>query len=34
MLILKRANVSRTGGPWDDNDYDVFDGAKKIGPAP
>jgi hypothetical protein len=31
MLTLKRASASRTGGPWDDDDYDMFDGNKKIG---
>ena len=31
MLILKRANTSRAGGPWDDHDYDVFGGDQKIG---
>ena len=25
-LILRRANVSRKGGHWNDDDYDVFDG--------
>src|ERR1039458_572781 len=26
MLLLKRASKSRPGGPWPDDDYDVFDG--------
>jgi hypothetical protein len=26
MLTLKRASKSRTGGPWSNDDYDVFDG--------
>jgi hypothetical protein len=24
-LIVRRASVSRKGGSWDDNDFDVFD---------
>ena len=31
MLILKQANKSRSGGPWDKNDYDAFDGERHIG---
>ena len=31
VLILKRASKSRTGGPWDDDDYNVFDGERHIG---
>jgi hypothetical protein len=31
MLILKQANKSRTGGPWDKDDYDVFDGDRLVG---
>ena len=31
MLILKRASKSRPGGPWSDDDYDVFDGEQQIG---
>ena len=27
MLILKRASKHRPGGPWSDDDYDVFDGG-------
>jgi hypothetical protein len=30
-LILRRANVSRKGGPWQHEDYDVFDGDREIG---
>jgi len=30
-LILRRANVSRKGGHWDDNDFDVFDGDRDVG---
>jgi hypothetical protein len=30
-LILRRANVSRKGGFWDDTDYDVFDGERVVG---
>jgi hypothetical protein len=25
-LTLKRASKHRPGGPWSDDDYDVFDG--------
>ena len=31
MLTLKRASKHRPGGPWDDDDYDVFDGARHVG---
>ena len=31
MLLLKRASKSRPGGPWPDDDYDVFDGEQHIG---
>ena len=31
MLLLKRASKSRPGGPWPDDDYDVFDGDQHIG---
>jgi len=31
MLLLKRASKSRPGGPWPDDDYDVFDGNRHIG---
>jgi hypothetical protein len=27
QLLLRRANVSRKGGPWQHEDYDVFDGT-------
>src|SRR3979490_3205959 len=30
-LILRRANVSRKGGFWDETDYDVFDGDRDVG---
>jgi hypothetical protein len=32
MLTLNRASKHRPGGPWSDNDYDVFDGKQHIGP--
>jgi hypothetical protein len=31
MLTLKRASRHRAGGPRDDDDYDVYDGERKIG---
>jgi hypothetical protein len=31
MLILNRASKHRPGGPWSDDDYDVFDGDQHIG---
>ena len=31
MLVLKRASKHRPGGPWSDDDYDVFDGDRHIG---
>jgi hypothetical protein len=31
MLTLKRASKHRSGGPWSDDDYDVYDGERKIG---
>jgi hypothetical protein len=31
MLVLRRANVSRKGGPWQHDDYDVFDGERDVG---
>jgi hypothetical protein len=31
MLILKRASKSRPSGPWSDDDYDVFNGDRRIG---
>ena len=30
-LILRRADVSRNGGSWQDEDYDVFDGERELG---
>ena len=30
-LILRRANVSRISGRWQDEDYDVFDGDREVG---
>ena len=30
MLTLKRASKHRAGGPWSDDDYDVFDGEQHI----
>ena len=30
VLILRRANVSRKGGDWQHEDYDVFDGDKCV----
>jgi hypothetical protein len=30
-LILKRASKSRPDGEWSDDDYDVFDGDRRIG---
>ena len=31
MLTLKRASTHRPGGPWSDDDYDVYDGDRHIG---
>jgi len=31
MLTLKRASRHRPGGPWPDDDFDVFDGEQHIG---
>ncbi len=31
MLILKRASKHRPGGPWHEDDYDVYDGERHIG---
>ena len=28
---LRRANASRKGGHWQDEDYDVFDGERDVG---
>jgi hypothetical protein len=30
-LVLRRANVSRKGGPWSETDHDVFDGDRDVG---
>ena len=30
-LTLRRANVSRKGGLWQHDDYDVFDGDREVG---
>jgi hypothetical protein len=30
-LILRRANVSRKSGYWQQEDYDVFDGERELG---
>jgi hypothetical protein len=30
-LLLKRASKSRSGGPWRDDDYDVFGDGQCIG---
>jgi hypothetical protein len=30
-LILRRANISRKGGSWQHEDYDVFDGEREVG---
>jgi hypothetical protein len=29
-LILKRASRHRSGGPWGDDDYNVFDGTRNV----
>jgi hypothetical protein len=31
MLRLIRASKNRPGGPWSDDDYDVYDGDRHIG---
>jgi hypothetical protein len=31
VLLLRRANVSRKGGHWDDDDFDVFNGERDVG---
>jgi hypothetical protein len=31
QLILRRANVSRKGGQWQKEDYDVFGAAGEVG---
>ena len=30
-LLLRRANVSRISGEWQDDDFDVFDGDRDVG---
>jgi len=30
-LILRRANVSRISGQWQDEDFDVFDDDRDVG---
>jgi hypothetical protein len=30
-LTLRRANVSRKSGDWNDDDFDVFDGDRDVG---
>jgi hypothetical protein len=30
-LVLRRANIFRKGGPWQQEDYDVFDGEQNVG---
>jgi hypothetical protein len=30
-LTLRRANVSRKSGDWNDDDFDVFDGDSDVG---
>jgi hypothetical protein len=30
-LLLRRANISRPGGPWSEHDYDVCDGDRVVG---
>ncbi len=31
MLTLRRASIHRSGGPWDDDDYDVHDDELHVG---
>jgi hypothetical protein len=31
QLVLRRANLSRVSGQWQDDDYDVFDGERDVG---
>jgi hypothetical protein len=31
QLVLRRANISRKGGPWQHEDFDVFDGDRSVG---
>jgi hypothetical protein len=30
-LTFKRASAHCSGGPWDDDDYDMFDGTRNVG---
>ena len=30
-LLLRRANVSRAGDTWQEDDFDVFDGDRDVG---
>jgi hypothetical protein len=30
-LVLRRASISRPGGPWSETDFDVFDGDQNVG---
>jgi hypothetical protein len=30
-LLLRRAKVSRRGGDWNNDDFDVFDGEQNVG---
>ena len=30
-LLLRRASLSRQGGSWSEDDFDVFEGARVIG---
>jgi hypothetical protein len=31
QLVLRRANISRKCGDWNDDDFDVFDGERSVG---
>jgi hypothetical protein len=31
QLVLRRANVSRISGQWQDEDYDLFDAERELG---
>jgi hypothetical protein len=31
QLVLRRANLSRRGGPWQHEDFDVLDGERDVG---
>jgi hypothetical protein len=30
QFVLRRANVSRKGGQWQDKDFDVLDGEREV----